>query len=256
MFAEINKDALALLPFSLNTLGESRTQPPLHRPEGNSYHQIIWVRGGEGIFRFPNETHTLGVGMGVVMRRGVPHRYEGEQFHTAWLTFRGGDGLLDYCGVGDCYVFRVPSFLEEATEELDRFIAKNSTPLSRASATYSYLTELFTAIRRPSEPTEERIRMFLENRYGDSLSLEDIAAYAEMDKYALCRYFRRVRGHGVMEELKLIRIAKAKRFLRYTADPIEKIGQMCGFESPSYFSKRFREVTGCSPAEYRRSHDR
>ena len=190
------------------------------------------------------------------MRRDLPHSYEGENFHTAWVTFRGGDGLLDFCGIPDYFVFRVPSFLERTTEELAEHIRTGSTPLSRATATYAYLSELFMAIRQPTEPTEERIRTFLENRYGDSLTLEEIAAHVGMDRFALCRYFRRVCGHGVMEELKLIRIAKAKRFLRYTADPIEKIGQMCGFESPSYFSKRFREVAGCTPAEYRKTHDR
>ena len=255
MFAEINKNALHTLPFALATLGESRKQTPVHRPQGNSFHEVLWLRGGSGLFRIGEESRVLCEGEGMFVREGIPHSYEGEPFHTAWLTFRGGDGLLDFCDIPPYLFFRVPSFLESATAELQRLVETNSTPISRAAATCTYITDLIAAIRRPSEPPEERVRLYLENRYSEPLTLEDIAAYAGMNRYALCRYWRRVRGCGVMDELKQIRIAKAKRFLRFSSDPIERIGQMCGFESPSYFSKRFREVCGCTPAEYRKAHN-
>ena len=51
--------------------------------------------------------------------------------------------------------------------------------------------------------------------------------------------------------LEQIRIAKAKQFLRYSGDPIEQVGRLCGFQSPSYFTKRFHEVAGCTPKAYR-----
>ena len=118
------------------------------------------------------------------------------------------------------------------------------------------MAELLAAIRSAEESTDLRVRRFLENHYSDPLSLDDVAHFVGLDKFALCRSYRKARGIGVMEELKRIRIAKAKRFLRFSADPIEKIGRMCGFESPSYFAKRFRELTGMTPAAYRRAHNR
>ena len=57
-----------------------------------------------------------------------------------------------------------------------------------------------------------------------------------------------------MEELKQIRIAKAKELLRFGSDRIEEVGRQCGYESASYFGKQFREVVGCSPGEYRRDY--
>lgn len=255
MFAEINKEALASLPFVLSTLGESvPRQLPIHHAEGNSFHEIIWIRRGEGLFRLNGSLHILTEGQGVVIRCGVPHAYEGEDFVTAWITFRGGDGIFDFCGLPDYRVFRVPPFLEKRYTELDDLCHAGSTPLTRASATLSCVTELLGEICTPREPVEAMVESFMEARYNEALTLEEIAAFAQMDRFALCRYWRRVRGHGVMADLYRIRVEKAKRFLRYTTDTVEQIGKNCGFDSPSYFAKRFREMTGTTPVEYRRSH--
>ena len=256
MFAEIDKDALMALPFALNTLGESPQQNPISHPDGIPCHEIIWVRSGAGSFRFPDQSFPLSQGKGVLIRRGTPHAYEGAPFHTAWCTFSGGDSLLDYCAIPPFLVFDVPAYFDEATDDLMHLSMHNSTPLSRAAATYTYVAELLAAIRSAEESTDLRVRRFLENHYSDPLSLDDVAHFVGLDKFALCRSYRKARGIGVMEELKRIRIAKAKRFLRFSADPIEKIGRMCGFESPSYFAKRFRELTGMTPAAYRRAHNR
>ena len=70
--------------------------------------------------------------------------------------------------------------------------------------------------------------------------------------FAFCRYYVRERGVTVMEDLFRIRIAKAKRLLRYSDESVESVGRACGFESPSYFSKRIRKAVGCTPVEYRK----
>ena len=57
-----------------------------------------------------------------------------------------------------------------------------------------------------------------------------------------------------MDELKQIRISHAKQLLRYSSDSVEEIGKKCGFDSPSYFALRFREITGRTPLEYRKQY--
>jgi YesN/AraC family two-component response regulator len=44
---------------------------------------------------------------------------------------------------------------------------------------------------------------------------------------------------------------KAQGLLRDTGLRVYDISQMVGYESPKYFSKVFKEVTGCTPKEYR-----
>ena len=50
MFFEIDKKALSYLPIALHTIGETPKQDRIYRPTGLEYHEMIWVRRGEGIF--------------------------------------------------------------------------------------------------------------------------------------------------------------------------------------------------------------
>ena len=63
--------------------------------------------------------------------------------------------------------------------------------------------------------------------------------------------YKKEHGITVMDDLNRIRIAKAKRFLRYGSASVAEVGKQCGFDSPSYFGKCFKEATGYTPTEYR-----
>ena len=244
------------LPFVLNTIGESPKQQPINRESGAVWNQFIWVREGQGIFNIAGNTHILGVGDGMFMRRDVPHSYTrvGNSLHTRYCTFFAPDGLIDYCiGDREYITFKIPDFLNRETDTLT-FLARSNTPaLELSAAGYTYVTELFSAITKNGDSVITKVKEFLENHCGEPLTLDDIAAVSGLDRFALCRYFKKHHKRSVMNELKTIRIRKAKRLLRYSSENIETIGRLCGFESPGYFALRFREECGCSPGEYRAS---
>ena len=255
MFAEIRKELFDALPFVLCTVGESRPQRAVDRPEGFDFHQFIWIAEGEGVFSSGKQYFCLGPGEGMFYRRGVPQSYHNiGELHTIWVTFRGAEGVLDYYHAPDAFRFRVPKFLPAATAALEEVCHGNSTILSRSAAGYNWLAELMEAIFSVSIPFSEQLRQFLENHYNEPLTLDDIAEQMGTDRFTLCRRCAQERGISPMEQLKKIRIAKARQFLRYTTRSVEEIGKMCGFDSPSYFGKRFREENGCSPREYRCFH--
>ncbi len=252
MFAEIHKEPNHTLPFVLTTVGEASAQAPILRPEGLEFHQFIWVKEGSGCFTVEDEQFVLQAGEGLFVRANVPHSYEGNPFHTQWVTFLLDPKTLDYLGIPTYMRYRVPEYLERETMQLFEFACGNSTVVSRSSAGYAFVIELFSTIREERESVADRIVHFLESHYAEPLTLDDIAAEAGMDRFTFCRYYKRESGMTVMEKLKQIRIAKAKRFLKYSSDSVETVGRMCGFESASYFCKLFRESVGCPPAEYRR----
>ena len=253
MFAEIHKNREIDLPFVLTTLGESIRQSPIHRPEGLKFHQFIWVKEGSGTFAISGQQFTLEAGDGIFMRAHVPHSYEGKLFHTAWCTFTMSPKTLDYLGVGDYLRFTVPTYLDRETAQLLAHANGKSTLLSRSAAGYTYVTELFANILSSADTLSTRVMQMLEQRYSEPLTLYDIADEFSIDRFTLCRTYKNERGVTVMDDLNRIRIAKAKRFLKYGTDSIEKVGRMCGFDSPSYFGKRFREAVGQTPAEYRKN---
>lgn len=255
IFAEIDKKAFDLLPFVLNTVGEDEHQPPIFLPCGSIYHEFIWVTAGRADFTVRAEKFSLSAGEGVFMRAGVPHSYRGDPLSTAWCTFVGGEGLLDYAGVGEYYRFAVPSFLSEDAAALYRLAVGDSTVISRADAGYHLVSELLLATVAAKTTPAARVRAYLEQHYAEPLTLDDIAAAIDSDRFALCRTYAKERGITVMEDLLRIRIEKAKRLLRFYSMPVGQVGRACGFSDASYFSLRFREICGCSPKEYRRKHD-
>lgn len=260
MFAEIRKEYLsargAALPFVVCTVGENPHQGLVSRPQGFAHHHMLWVQAGAGIFRVGGQSRVLTAGMGLFCRRGVPHGYEreGPLLHTRWVTFLGAEGALDYYAAGDYFFFQTTPALAEATARLDEACQGGSTPLSRSAAGYQWLTDWLRAEFEPAVSPAARIRQYLEAHFAEPLTLDEIAAQVHMGRYALCRYYQRDQGTTVMEQLKKIRVAKAKQFLRYASLPIEEVGRLCGYSSPSYFGKQFREETGRSPRAYRAQH--
>ena len=244
------------LPFILNTIGDTPKEHLVHRDPGPCFNQFIWVKEGAGKFEIAGETHILGKGEGMFMRSGIAHKYSahGAIFHTVWCTFFAVPSLVEYC-IGDkpFILFNVPDSLDKETEMLTAFARKTSSILERSAAGYSYVTNLFTAITKKDDDVIDSVRRYLEHNCHRSLTLDDIAGYANLDRYALCRYFRQHLGISPMEELKRIRIRKAKRLLCYSSDSIEDIGKACGFSDPSYFGLKVREECGCTPKQYRKS---
>lgn len=246
------------LPFKLCAIGEHKNQNSITRKAGPLWNQIIWVKKGKGHFFVGDEHFTLSEGEGIFMRHDVPHGYHaiGDVFCTGWVTFKSDDSLLNYA-LGDCtaYPFKCPDFLERETAQLLKYAKKEETnKLLLSAAGYSYVAELFSAITKNTDETVEKVRDYLIKNYHRPLTLDEIADEVGIDKFSLCRYFSKNHTASVMDELKQIRISRAKQLLRYSSDSVEEIGKLCGFDSPSYFALRFREITGRTPLEYRKQY--
>ena len=263
MFVEIRKNLInpnepARLPLVLITVGNTDRQVKIVRTEGADFHQMLWVARGSGLFSVRGEFFTLREGEGLFCRKGVPHTYErvDDCFATQWVTFLGGDTLLDYGGVSDWHRFLLSPTMRNAVDTLhESCVDPHSTVISRSGAGYLWLSEWIEEVTAPQITVEQAVRRYLEAHYADPITLDDVARAVHMSRYALCHYYSRVRGVTVMEQLKRIRIAKAKQFLRFTAYPISEVGAMCGFESASYFGKQFRIETGRTPGEYRARYE-
>lgn len=244
------------LPFILETIGETPRQSDVIREKGLEAHQFIWVKGGEGKFVIDGKTFFLSKGEGMFMRRFVPHSYcsEGNCFlHTAWCTFNDGDGLVNYSiGLKNHLVFKVTEHINNEYKMLRETARSNTTPFKVSAAGYAFVCDFFENITKTKDDILGRAKEYMENNCHMLITLDDISQVTGLDRYKLCRYFKKNNnGKSVMDELLDIRIRKAKRLLRYSSENVETIAIMCGFESPSYFSLRFREKCSCSPSEYR-----
>ncbi len=93
---------------------------------------------------------------------------------------------------------------------------------------------------------------FIESNLARPISVPEIAASTGMSVFHFSRAFRISTGLPPYAYLLGKRIAAAKRRLAETDGSLTVVARDCGFNSPSQFSRMFKNVTGLSPSSYRR----
>ena len=100
----------------------------------------------------------------------------------------------------------------------------------------------------------ERIRRvdeFLMQNYQSSITVSDAAAVAHMNTSAFCRYFKKQTQTTFSRYLTELRISFACKLLISGDYPISRVCFESGFNSLSYFNRRFREIVKLTPRQYR-----
>jgi AraC-like DNA-binding protein len=88
---------------------------------------------------------------------------------------------------------------------------------------------------------------------GDALTLDKVARQVHMSRAQFTRRFKSETGITFLQFLSAARLREAQTFLRETDWSVPHISSFIGFASPSHFHRFFREHTGLTPLEFRRS---
>ncbi len=124
-------------------------------------------------------------------------------------------------------------------------------------ALYQELGELMKERRITPNLSEERIKkmlIFIQGNYAEKLSLEQIAAAADISSRECLRCFQQSLGMTPFTYLLEFRVREAAAMLRSTDRNITEIAYACGFSGTSYFTRTFRKFIGCTPSKYREEH--
>lgn len=98
-----------------------------------------------------------------------------------------------------------------------------------------------------------QVKKYIDEHYGEYVSLEHIAKHVAMSKYYLSRTFKSQEGETIVGYLQRFRIEKAKVFL-LQGGTASDVCYLCGFSDPAYFGKSFKRMTGMSPAGFARKY--
>jgi len=101
------------------------------------------------------------------------------------------------------------------------------------------------------DPRIARAQRTILERFGEPLSVEQLATEADLSEVQFRKLFRREIGQGPLACLQEQRLGAAARMLRHTAAPIRRIALDCGFATPQYFHQCFKAAHGQTPTEYR-----
>lgn len=98
-----------------------------------------------------------------------------------------------------------------------------------------------------------RAKDFVDARYADPITVEDLAAAAGLSRAHFSRMFSRTFGETPRAYLQSRRLERAAALLRYTDRSVADICAMVGLKSLGTFTTNFARVYGLSPAAYRAS---
>ena len=90
---------------------------------------------------------------------------------------------------------------------------------------------------------------YMDEKFSESISLDDLARISGLNKYTLLRSFIRQRGITPYQYLETIRVGYAKKLLEQGVPPIEAAGQS-GFADQSHFTRYFKNFIGLTPKQY------
>ena len=83
--------------------------------------------------------------------------------------------------------------------------------------------------------------------------MQELADAARISRFHLARVFRAHTGSSVMEYLRAVRLAEAKRLLRDDSLGVDAVARSVGF-SVTHLIRVFRQETGATPAVWARLH--
>ena len=94
---------------------------------------------------------------------------------------------------------------------------------------------------------------FLNKNYAQDLSMGDLCGLVGMSESGFSRFFQRTTGNTFTDYLTHLRISKACQLLTHTDQYVNSVCQEVGFRNIAYFNRRFLELKGTTPTEFRRS---
>lgn len=99
-----------------------------------------------------------------------------------------------------------------------------------------------------------KVMIYIEEHIDEDLTMEVLAKVACYSPFHFHRIFQAIVGETVHSYVKRLRMQIAAGKLLYTDQPITEIALDAAFETPSAFTKAFKQFMGSSPKSYRSLH--
>ena len=95
---------------------------------------------------------------------------------------------------------------------------------------------------------------YIEEHYQEPISMQQVAQECNLNYYHFSRLFQQYTHQGFRDYVVNLRINKARTMLLQTNASVTTVSLECGFETVSYFIKKFQSVTGMTPKIFRKSY--
>lgn len=238
--------------------------------------EINHVKKGNCMMHLDNESINFVEGDTMIILSNVNHVFEAGSGGTTLMQleflpeiFSGFDlnfpGCIDGIGLGSISPFSEENKLIKIVNNIGimRVVQRIVNELEGKNSYYQYLVVMYYAellvliYRYMSEnylpicqnDALKRAISFIRFNYHKDISINDVAIQADISERYLRSLFSQYLNISPLDYLNQIRINKSIELLRNTELSVKEICFQCGFQSPQYFSRIFKQQTGVSPRE-------
>lgn len=192
-------------------------------------------------------------------------RYAKLNFRTYYIHIR-----VSECGLKR-YLDNLPVFFEiensmrymEILSKLNELHEKNfpGKELCVGKALYELVFLLYKDSNRTHDEIQidvankhymEMSRKFIKENYPSPIKLKDISSHVNLSPIYFHKLFTKCYGESPISYLQEIRLFNAKKLLCTTDYPSERIAELCGFSSQSYFNYFFKKKVSMTPLQFRK----
>ena len=164
--------------------------------------------------------------------------------------------LLPEFGFQDGLIYQIALALRaelQTSASSDRLYAETLT-----NALAMHLIKHYSTLDEPSlnckgALSSHKLRLvidYINDNLERELSLQDLAAIAQLSQYHFCRAFKRSTGLSPHRYLIQQRIERVKQLLKQRSMTLAEIAVACGFTHQSHLHRHFKRSTGVTPTAW------
>lgn len=113
----------------------------------------------------------------------------------------------------------------------------------------SIIKQLSTRNKKTDNIVIDKLIQFINNNFSKNISLQDAAESVFFNPAYCSRFFKEQTGENFSNYLLKVRMEHAVKLLKKNKK-INDISKECGYQSPGYFTRVFKDYYNCTPSEY------
>lgn len=245
---------------------------PLHSygPASRPNYIIHYIMDGKGIYQVGEKKYKLSKGQGFLIEPEELTFYQADQeepWSYLWVGV-GGTGAKKF--IQDIGLNSQQRIFRCADGEKLNEIVMDMMKHTRSTVSDLYylqgkLYELFSVLvadvvieelmeeNKENRYIQEAVT-YIRNHYAAGLTVEELAGYLGVNRSYFYTLFKNNLQLSPKEFLTKFRISRAREQLILTEESVENIAVACGYHSTLVFTKNFKQETGMTPTEFRKTN--
>ena len=236
-------------------------------PHTHNHMELFYIVGGKGQFLIQDQLYPVDVNNLVIINPNVTHTEVSLNAQPLEYIVLGIDGIELATSEDSNGQFNILDHVESV--EISGCLRNILREMEQKNPGYEDVCQAYmeiliirmmrnTALSVLTEPQVisanrqcAAVKRYIDLHFKESLTLDQLAEEAHINKYYLSHAFKREYGVSPINYLITKRIEESKYLLAETDLSTSQIAQLLGFSSLSYFSQVFRRTQSTSPMEYR-----